>query len=31
MLCDEQLAQGLVAKRQDAAQVFPEFEASMAR
>jgi 4,5-dihydroxyphthalate decarboxylase len=30
MLCDEQLAQGLVSKRQDAAQVFPEFEASFA-
>ncbi|MPZ44572.1 MAG: hypothetical protein GEV05_14455 [Betaproteobacteria bacterium] len=30
MLCDEQLAQGLVSKRQDARQVFPEFEASLA-
>jgi 4,5-dihydroxyphthalate decarboxylase len=30
MLCDEQLAQGLVSKRQDARQVFPEFEAALA-
>jgi len=30
MLCDEQLAQGLVSQRQDARKTFPEFESSLA-